>query len=215
MSSESLHEKVQRVLRDRIEVVPYDPAWPGRFEAERAFLRERFPGDLITRIEHFGSTAVPGLAAKPVIDLLVGVRSLARTQVEIAPMLESLGYDYFWRATHGDAGPPFYAWFIKRDAAGQRTHHLHFVEPHFEHWDRLLFRDYLRQHPETAAAYAALKLRLAAEFPDDRVRYTREKTAFVVAVTNQARAEVRNQRSDRAPDRLLASGIRPQVCDLE
>lgn len=189
MKPETLSEKVARVLRDRIEVVPYDPAWPAAFAAERDFLRGRFGPDLLGRIEHFGSTAVPGLAAKPIVDLLVEVSSLERARAEMPPVLEPLGYDYFWRPSHGDDGPPFYAWFIRRDAAGCRTHHLHCVESHFEHWDRLCFRDYLRHHPDTAARYQELKLRLAAENAHDRVRYTEQKTAFIVEVTRRARAE--------------------------
>ena len=187
MEPETLSEKVARVLRDKIEVVPYDPRWPVAFEAERRFLRSQFPADLLGRIEHFGSTAVPDLAAKPVVDMLIEVSSLGRARAEMPPVLESLGYDYFWRPSHGDDGPPWYVWFIKRDAAGRRTHHLHCVEAHFDHWDRLHFRDYLRAHTKTAAAYQALKLRLAAEHGSDRIRYTAEKTAFIVAITQRAK----------------------------
>ena len=104
-------------------------------------------------------------------------------------MLEAKGYEYFWRPTYGDDGPPFYAWFIKRDPEnGARTHHIHMVEGHFtEHWDRLLFRDYLIEHPEVAREYEALKVRLASDFSRDRVAYTRGKTEFIVRVTEQAK----------------------------
>ncbi len=133
---------------------------------------------------------MPGLAAKPMVDMLIEVSSLERARVEMPPVLEPLGYDYFWRPSHGDDGHLWYAWFIKRDAAGHRSHHLHCVESHFEHWDRLHFRDYLRAHPETAAEYRTLKLRLAGEHEADRIRYTAEKTAFIVAVTQRAAAEL-------------------------
>src|SRR5262249_15883992 len=139
-------------------------------------------------IEHFGSTAVPGLAAKPIVDMLVEVTDLQAARARIAPVLEAQGYDYFWRPTRGDDGPPFYAWFIKRDPRnGTRTHHIHMVEGHFEHWDRLLFRDYLIEHPQVAREYKDLKLRLAATHTNDRVAYTNAKTAFVVKVTEQAK----------------------------
>ena len=187
---ETSAQKLQRVLRDRIELVPYDPRWPALFEAEKQHLLALFP-TLIRRVEHFGSTAVPGLRAKPVVDLLIEVSSLAAARERIAPVLESAGYDYFWRATHGEDGPPFYAWFIKRDARGARTHHLHMVEAHSEHWDRLIFRDYLIAHPYCARRYQDLKLRLAAEHPSDRVAYTRAKTAFIEKVNADARAERR------------------------
>ena len=122
--------------------------------------------------------------------MLVEVSDLQATRERIAPILESQGYDSFWRPTHGDDGPPFYAWFIKRALrSGVRTHHIHMVERDFkEHWDRLLFRDYLIAHPEVARQYEELKVRLASTLAHDRVGYTRGKTGFVVAVTEQARA---------------------------
>ena len=132
---------------------------------------------------------MPGLAAKPIIDILVEVTDLDATELRIVPLLEAQRYDYFWRPTHGDDGPPFYAWFIKRDpASGVRTHHIHMVEGHFaEHWDRLLFRDYLIEHPRVAEEYQALKLHLASAHPNDRVASTQGKAEFVNAVTEQAR----------------------------
>ena len=189
----TLEERIRRVVQEEIAIVPYDPHWPEMFRQEKEHLLACLPHDLLRRIEHFGSTAVPGLAAKPVIDLLVEVTDLPATQTRIAPLLEAQGYDYFWRPTHGDDGPPFYAWFIKRDPqTGTRTHHIHMVEGHFhEHWDRLLFRDYLREHPEVAKAYANLKARLASTSPNDRVVYTRGKTEFVMQVTEQAKQHYR------------------------
>jgi len=147
------------------------------------------PNDLIRRIEHFGSTAVPGLAAKPIVDILVEVTDLKETRLRIAPVLESQGYDYFWRPIEGDDGPPFYAWFIKRDPqTGARTHHIHMVERTFlEHWDRLLFRDYLIEHPNVAREYERLKDSLSAVSPTDRVAYTRGKTEFIRRVTEGAK----------------------------
>ena len=94
-----------------------------------------------------------GLAAKPIIDVLVEVVDLKETRKRIVPVLEAQRYDYFWRPTCGDGIPPFYAWFIKRDYQGNRTHHIHMVERNFEHWDRLLFRDYLIEHSGTAKKY--------------------------------------------------------------
>jgi len=103
----------------------------------------------VKRIEHFGSTAVPGLPAKSIVVILIEVSDLEETKTRIVPILEAQGYDYFWRSSLDDDKPPFYAWFIKRDHNGVRTHHIHMVEKSFEHhWDRLLFRDYLITHPE-------------------------------------------------------------------
>ena len=184
---ETLEDRIKRVLRDEVSIVPYDPAWPRMFEEEKKHLNGCFPRDLIRRIEHFGSTAIPGLAAKPIVDMLVEVGSLEETKARIAPVLEAQGYDYFWRATHGEDGPPFYAWFIKRNSAGVRSHHVHMVESDFEHWDRLLFRDYLIEHAEIAKEYQTLKYALARDYPDDRVAYTNGKSEFVVRVTQVAK----------------------------
>ena len=186
---ETREERIRRVTSESVGIVPYDPSWPARFEQERCHLLDCLPNELILRIEHFGSTAVPGLAAKPVVDMLVEVTDLQAVRERVVPVLEAQGYEYFWRPTRGDDGPPYYAWFIKRDpATGVRSHHIHMVESDFsEHWDRLLFRDYLIRHPDVAREYEALKFRIAAEHTHDRVRYTREKADFIDAVTERAK----------------------------
>ncbi len=186
MTTETLEEKIRRVTAEDVDVVPSDPRWPALFERERDHLRACLPPDLVGRIEHFGSTAVPGLAAKPIIDILVEAFDPVATQRIIAPILEAQGYDYFWRPSFDDDKPPFYAWFIKRDASGRRTHHIHMVESDSELWKRLLFRDYLVGHPETTRAYGELKARLAETHRGDRVAYTRAKTEFIVEITRKA-----------------------------
>lgn len=185
--NETLKQRVRRAVREKVEIVPYDPRWPDLFLRERAHLLSCLPQNLVGRIEHVGSTAVPGMAAKPIIDILVEVSSLEETKSKVVPILVSQGYDYFWRPTSGDGTPPFYAWFIKRDGLGARTHHIHMVEPHFEHWDWLLFRDHLISHPETAGEYRCLKIRLAAVHPHDRAAYSRGKSEFIARVTSRAR----------------------------
>ena len=173
---------------DEVVVVEPDPAWRALYQAERARLAPVIePVGL--GIEHVGSTSVPGLAAKPIVDILVEVTDLEQTKTRVAPLLEAQGYDYFWRPTSGDDGPPFYAWFIKRDRDTRaRTHHIHMVEAHFvDHWERLLFRDYLIGHPQVATDYQALKLGLASRFPNDRIAYTHGKTEFIARVTELAR----------------------------
>jgi len=184
---ESIEEKVRRLMAEKIEVVPYDPAWPESFRREAAHLRACLPPELLGRIEHFGSTAVPELCAKPIIDMLVEVTSLAETKKRIMPILTGQGYDYLWRPTWGGDVGPFYAWFIKRDTRGRRTHHIHMIEKDFEHWDRLLFRDYLISHPETARAYGELKISLASRFPRDRAAYTAGKDKFIAGIMARIR----------------------------
>jgi GrpB-like predicted nucleotidyltransferase (UPF0157 family) len=186
---ETLEQRIQRVVHEEVAIAPYDAAWPELFRQEKEHLLSCLPNDLIRRIEHFGSTAVPGLAAKPIVDILVEVTDLEATKIRIVPILESQGYEYFWRPTHGDDGPPFYVWFIKRHSrTGTRTHHIHMVEGDYsDHWDRLLFRDYLVGHPEVAREYEALKYRLASTAARDRIAYTRGKTEFILKVTEEAK----------------------------
>jgi len=185
---ESLEQRIQRVAREDVAITPYNPNWPFLFRQEKEHLLSCLPHGLIRRIEHFGSTAVPGLAAKPIVDMLVEVADLQTTRSQVVPILEGQGYDYFWRPTQGEDGPPFYAFFIKRHPqSGTRTHHIHMVEADFETWDRLLFRDYLIEHPQAAREYESLKVHLASAHPNDRVAYTEGKTEFVVRMTQQAK----------------------------
>lgn len=187
-----LKKRIEELVKEEILIVPYSLAWPKMFEDEAAFLRRKLPQDLVKRIEHFGSTAVPGLSAKPIIDILVEVTSLEETKKRVVPILEAEGYEYFWRPTIGNQ-PPYYAWFIKRDAKGNRTHHIHMVEADSELWDRLYFRDYLRQFPAEAKKYDDLKRKLSEKHPSDRVKYTEEKSDFITSITKKAREYYESQ----------------------
>lgn len=182
-------DHVARAENEPVEIVPYDPSWPQRFEQEAQHLRDCLPPGSVGRIAHFGSTAVPGLAAKPIIDMLVEVPSLLFVHRTIAPILQHQAYAYFWRPSWRDGVTPAYTWFIKRDGSGQRTHHLHMLTHDSPQWERLLFRDYLIAHPQAAAAYGALKQRIAASMGHDRRAYARAKTAFIEDAMRRARAE--------------------------
>lgn len=186
LTDKSLQERIDRAVKEKIDIVPYNPQWVSSFSEEANFLRKKFP-TIIKRIEHFGSTAIPGLSAKPIVDMLVEVTSYAEVKKEIVPALTLLGYDYFWRPEIDK--PPMYTWFIKRDKKGNRTHHIHMVTKNSRLWDRLYFRDYLRQHTDVAKKYEVLKTSLAAQFPHDREKYTQEKTAFVVSITQKAKGQ--------------------------
>lgn len=181
-------QRVDRAIAEEVALRPYDPEWPRMFADEARHLRACLPAGLIGRIVHFGSTAVPGLAAKPIVDMLIEVPSLLDVHRSIAPELEQQGYEYFWRPSWRDALTPEYTWFIKRNALGQRTHHLHMLEPDSPDWERVLFRDYLILHPEIARQYERLKHHIAAQSPQDRIAYAREKTRFITTVTRQAHA---------------------------
>jgi len=186
---ERFEDKLARVLGERVEVVEYDSAWPGLFEAEVARLAVYFPPGSIRRIEHIGSTAVPGLAAKPIIDILVGVDDFDLVVDRVAPAMDQVGYDYFFRPDFGDDGPR-YPWFIGRDSSGVRVSHIHVaLMGDASQWDRVVFRDYLMRHSDAARDYAALKHDLALRFPDDREAYTLAKANFITEVMACARAE--------------------------
>lgn len=184
---ESTEDRIKKVVQEEIEIVPYDPMWPRMFEIEKIHLLSCLTQNIVKRIEHFGSTAIPGLSAKPIIDMLVEVTCLEETKKIVVPILTSQGYEYFWRPTWGDDIPPYYAWFIKRDGEGNRTHHIHMVERDFEHWERLYFRDYLIEHPEIMKQYEDLKTSLARKFYNNRIAYTNAKTEFITRVTQLAK----------------------------
>ncbi len=185
MAEKSLEQRIKEAVSEEISIVPHDPRWPAMYENEARRLLDRLPDSIVLRIEHFGSTAVPDICAKPIVDMLVEVSSLELTKEIIVPILESDGYDYFWRPEFDK--PPMYAWFIKRDSMGVRTHHIHMVEADSSLWDRLFFRDYLREFPQERENYSALKQMLSEKYPSDREAYTRGKTEFVVSVTQKAK----------------------------
>ena len=190
---DKLKKRIEELVKEEISIVTYDLSWPKMFEDEAAFLHKKLPQHLLKRIEHFGSTAVPDLSAKPIIDILVEVSSLEETKKQIVPILEAEGYEYFWRPAFGDDGPPYYAWFIKRNSEGKRTHNIHMVEADSELWDRLYFRDYLRQFPAQAKHYDELKRKLSGQHPNDRVNYTEEKSGFIMSVTKKAKEFYKSQ----------------------
>jgi len=181
----ALDARIARMVREEIRVADPDPRWPDEARREMESLA-RLLGGLIGRIEHFGSTAVPGLAAKPIIDLLAEAVDLDAARDEAPRILVPLGYEYFWRPTGADRRP-FYAWFVKRGPTGERTHHIHIVGSGFPQWESLIFRDRLRARPDEAAEYAALKRRLAAEHTRDRGAYTKGKSEFIRRVMERSR----------------------------
>jgi GrpB-like predicted nucleotidyltransferase (UPF0157 family) len=150
-----------------IAVVPYDPDWPRRFEHERARLRGVLEPWLEGGLHHIGATSVPGLAAKPIIDMMAGVRDLEDARAAYKPLLAE-----GWEHTPHRPG---IAHHFSRLGLG-----LHLTEPGSDLWnERLAFRDALRADPELVAEYAALKLRLAEEHPDSIEAYTAGKREFV------------------------------------
>jgi GrpB-like predicted nucleotidyltransferase (UPF0157 family) len=141
--------------------------------------------DLHPTIEHIGSTAVPGLAAKAIIDIMVGIQELV-SFVPRVPALEALGYRY---RPDLESEVPERRFFMKLQGA-VRTHHLHVVPVGSAFWaDHLLFRDHLRSRGAVRAAYNRLKLSLAQQYREERDAYTRGKAAFIQQVLEAARDE--------------------------
>jgi GrpB-like predicted nucleotidyltransferase (UPF0157 family) len=169
---------------DPIEIAAYDPTWPARFEAEAAAIRGALGNAFPHAIEHVGSTAVPGLAAKPIIDIVLIVPERERWPALVA-LLARLGY-VFW-----DGNPdPTKMFFVKGmpPFGGGRTHHVH-VQTAEAAAPTIRFRDLLRADPAEAARYGDLKRELAVAFRTDRDAYTRAKTAYVLEVLRKAPTE--------------------------
>jgi GrpB-like predicted nucleotidyltransferase (UPF0157 family) len=158
----------------KIKLSEYNPDWPSVFEKEREILRATLSLNEPV-IEHIGSTAVPNLAAKPVIDIMIGLPDFTKAD-SFVPCIQRLGYAYFKQ--YEDVMP--YRRFFKKQDGDIATHHIHMVETGTEFWIRhLLFRDFLRDNSNVATEYADLKLRLAQQDWKDGNEYADAKTEFI------------------------------------
>ena len=170
---------------DEIVLMRSDPNWRRLFESKANKLQLVLAPELRLRVEHFGSTAVPGLLAKPIIDILVGVRTLKQAMRDAVPALDAIEYS-FW----ADTPDKTRLFFVKGlPPNGPRTHHIHMAEMDSPLWERLLFRDYLCKHADEAERYAKLKRTLISQFQGDREAYTEGKTDYVAEVMKKARLE--------------------------
>lgn len=178
-------------MGDLIHVVPYDSRWPRLYEQERGAL-EAALGRSGLAFEHVGSTAVPGLMAKPTLDIMIGAPD-ARVDAAAVAAIGSLGYGHL--GEHGVPGREFFRKGLPP------THHVHWTRRGAAFWsDQLLFRDFLRRHPAECEAYEKLKVELAERFRHDRPGYTASKAALIGELLEKAR---------------LAEGARKIVVDLE
>lgn len=171
-----------------IVIVDYDPRWPGLYRREEHHILEAL-GDEALAIEHIGSTAVPGLGGKPIIDMMLGISGLEEARKCLEP-LRRIGYV---DVTPQLGNPEWYYCLAKgphTDPYLNTTYHLHLVKFKSDHWrSHLLFRDFLRTHPEVAREYYDLKRRLADKYRFDRGAYTEGKTAFIEAIVARDRRE--------------------------
>ncbi|GAB5488922.1 MAG: hypothetical protein Pars2KO_24920 [Parasphingorhabdus sp.] len=168
---------------ETIKIVPYDPSWPESFLLERRRVEDCLSGQSVSAIHHFGSTAIPAMPAKPIIDILISVPSIDQARRAFPELLDDIGYD-FWR----DNPKTDHLFFVKGmpPRGIGRTHHVHVHESLNLVKDHLAFRNYLRENREDANRYASLKSSLAVRFAQDREAYTEAKTKFVQEILAKA-----------------------------
>ncbi len=164
----------------KVEVVPHSPGWTEKFRAEAERLRAML-GEEVVAVHHIGSTAIPGISAKPIIDILLEVREVERLD-DLGPEMAGLGYE-----ARGEFGIPERRFFVK-SAGSRRTHHIHaFATGNPELERHLAFRDFMISHPENARAYSRLKESLAKEATDIE-GYMEGKDAFIKEMERRALA---------------------------
>jgi GrpB-like predicted nucleotidyltransferase (UPF0157 family) len=167
--------------RDVVKLRPYTAEWARLFAEEEERIRGAI-GEYVLDIQHVGSTAIPGMAAKPILDIAVAVASFEEAFVCVAPM-EHIGYEYC-----GENGIPRRHYFVKRSPL--TTHHVHINERGSRNWEnQVIFRDYMSAHPQAIEAYIALKEGLAKQFPRDREAYTNGKAQFIEHILDLARKD--------------------------
>ena len=173
---------LEKVAKRKVEIVNYDLQWPTLYEKEKALIQKAI-GNITVRIEHIGSTAVPGLGSKPIIDIMAAVNTLSDAEQCIEP-LQSIGYEY---VPEYEASIPERRYFHKGHPPKEQHYHLHMVELTSDFWKKhLLFRDYLRTHPKIAQKYHQLKKRLALKYGSNREGYTEAKTSFIKSIVAKA-----------------------------
>ena len=166
----------------QVIIVDYDPQWPRLYEEERVRISDAI-GEYLIDIQHVGSTSIPGLGAKPILDIMPVIRDISLVEHCVEPLV-ALDYAYF-----GENGIPGRHYFRKPADITSQPHkvHLHVLEKGHDQWAMmLLFRDYLRMHPESAQQYDTLKRELAAQYGSDRIGYTDAKEAFVKSIIRAA-----------------------------
>ncbi len=174
-----------------VVIVDYNPQWTVLFKKEKDQILNVI-GHIIVEIEHIGSTAVPNLGAKPIIDIMAAIPHLEDAEKCIKP-LQSIGYEY---VPEHEASTPERRYFHKGHPPKEQHHHLHMVELTSDFWKQhLIFRDYLRTNPEVAQEYFKLKKRLATKYGSDREGYTKTKTSFIKSIVAKAK-RVRCEQTD-------------------
>lgn len=176
---------------DAIVIEPYDPQWTGSFQSQAAIVAPLVTDVLAEPLEHIGSTSIPGMPAKPIIDMLAVVLDFEAFR-PVIPDLEAVG----WVHAPEPGDEERRKWSMCSPTVEHRTHHLHVVEQESPGWrDWLLFRDYLRAHRGQADRYAALKRQLAGADPTDRPRYRAGKGPLITEILDCARIWERDRKA--------------------
>lgn len=164
---------------DEVYLADYDPVWPQLFEEIACWLQKNLPPEIAMRIEHYGSTAIEGMPAKPIIDVLVEIPSFSEAKRHVFGLFNNEEWEYWWYSDH--------MIFVKRNMlGGRRVYHVHMAPGGHKIWEGLAFRDHLVTDKADALRYAALKQELAVKYRDDREQYTEAKTIFVKEITSKA-----------------------------
>lgn len=174
--------KTLGLKRGTVSLAPYNPKWVDLYKREEKELKTILGGKVY--VEHIGSTAIPGISAKPLVDVMVGI-PLMRDIKKYIQKLEASGYHY--RPNFGRIDQHV---VLAKGNEHSRTHYIHVLRYNGKLWkDRLVFRDYLRTHPSLVKQYASLKERLAKQFANDRAMYTDRKGEFIRNVVKKAQGE--------------------------
>lgn len=172
-----------------IEISSYDTNWPKLYEEERLLITNNVNSSLFSRIEHFGSTSVPGLSSKNTIDILMAVEFEGNSNHKIIEQMQTIGYEFNWQ----NEGANTHMVFVKGydlENPKQQTYHVHAAPESHSLWERLHFRNYLITYPEAAQRYEELKKSLANQYKHDRVAYRIAKTDFVKKITDKSLLDI-------------------------
>ncbi len=178
LTAVALHSRTVSDSIEDVSIVGHDPSWKRRYEFFADLIKQLPGAEHITRMEHFGSTSIPGMPAKPVIDILAEVPSFPAFKPVFLREMVQKPWDYWWYDDH-------FVCIIRDGPGGARLVHLHVTPPGHRMWDGIRFRDYLIAHPAVAEEYADLKKTLAEQFRHDREAYTKAKGAFIHRVLRE------------------------------
>ena len=168
-----------------MELEPYNENWPQMFKEEAQYLLDILPKSLVLEFHHIGSTAIPEMPAKPIIDIGVMISSFEEAKAQAVDILKNESYEYLWR---DDEDSPFMT-FIKYEGQSP-THYIHMAEEEHPFWNRLYFREYLIKNKEEAQNYFDLKVALVNQFGDDKEGYIKGKSEYVDRITKLALKEI-------------------------